>query len=476
MSELRSRLQHLGALRSQLYVPSSLLPLFRIMLLEWYASILDVLKGLQDEAHPEESLRNTINERRRSAASLIEDTKISSTSWLSQLPFQFGLLLLLLRAHALFIGVVRTRPLSLSGLRYTPSTSATLPATEPSCGSRSFYLRISDNDTAITLCTHRFTFKVPQRWLHRNYMSKIQLKGYQCFESASTTLLQYKSHGSKLLTLAQLLQFANLLATCNYCCHTKTLSARSATFFANIEKRSKNPCLWLQRRFAPQNAESIRQRIRQCKTSRRAQIAMASIAASPGRTLAPSAAFCTRSPAGFAPVAVYPEGLKKRARLADAFELSRKKRFRVGETAGQDDGQDEADVAKYSQRHVEYFEQVKQAEIARIRAEYEQFILKKDADFQRLGQELQHTQQRVAQQASDVARLQGENKLLKRAIAIQSQQKDEVQSENQALKQLATQAAEHMKRLEQANYTLRVHLQTSTSAGLGHHQQPPDVY
>ncbi|POM61119.1 hypothetical protein PHPALM_2723 [Phytophthora palmivora] len=168
---------------------------------------------------------------------------------------------------------------------------------------------------------------------------------------------------------------------------------------------------------------------------------------------------------------VYPDGLKKRSRLADSFDLSRKRQRRVGEP--QDDAAD--DVAKYSQRHVEYFEQVKQAEIARIRAEYEQFIMKKDAEFQRLGHELQHTQERVAQQANDVARLQSENKLLKRAVAIQNQQKEEVQNENNALKQLATQAAEHMKRLEQANYTLRVHLQTSTSSGIAH-QQPPDVY
>ncbi|KAL3671259.1 hypothetical protein V7S43_003191 [Phytophthora oleae] len=180
--------------------------------------------------------------------------------------------------------------------------------------------------------------------------------------------------------------------------------------------------------------------------------------------------------ASIAATPVYPDGLKKRSRLADSFDLSRKRQRRgLAETAGQDEAEAEADVAKYSQRHVEYFEQVKQAEIARIRAEYEQFIMKKDMEFQRLGQELQHTQERVAHQASDMARLQGENKLLKRAVAIQNQQKEEVQQENNALKQLATQAAEHIKKLEQANYTLRVHLQTSTSASIGHHQ-PPDVY
>ncbi|KAK1944764.1 hypothetical protein P3T76_003297 [Phytophthora citrophthora] len=102
--------------------------------------------------------------------------------------------------------------------------------------------------------------------------------------------------------------------------------------------------------------------------------------------------------------------------------------------------------------------------------------MKKDVEFQRLGQEFQHTQERVNQQNSDMVRLQGENKLLKRAVAIQNQQKEEVQQENNALKQLATQAADHIKKLEQANYTLRVHLQTSTSAGMGHQQQPPDVY
>jgi len=109
---------------------------------------------------------------------------------------------------------------------------------------------------------------------------------------------------------------------------------------------------------------------------------------------------------------VYPDGLKKRSRLTEPFELSRKKRQR--RVDGQDEADDDADVVKYSQRHVEYFEQVKQAEIARIRAEYEQFIMKKDVEFQRLGQELGHTQERMAQQANEVNRLQGENRLLKR--------------------------------------------------------------
>lgn len=76
---------------------------------------------------------------------------------------------------------------------------------------------------------------------------------------------------------------------------------------------------------------------------------------------------------------MYPEGLKKRARLlsaTDAYESARKKRFRAVDVpgAGEDTasgvtgaGASAADAPKYSQRHVDYFEQVKQAEIARIR-------------------------------------------------------------------------------------------------------------
>ena len=174
--------------------------------------------------------------------------------------------------------------------------------------------------------------------------------------------------------------------------------------------------------------------------------------------------------------AVCSNGLKKRSRLNEAFDFSRTKRQRcVDDTNNHQDTIDDADVAKYSQRHIEYFEHVKQCEIARIKTDYEQFIMNKDVECQRLGQELQSTQERVIYQANEVSRVQGENKVLKRAVAIQNQQKEKVQEENKALKQLVTQAAEHIKRLEQANYTLRVHLQTSTSATIDHYQ-PPDVY
>lgn len=199
--------------------------------------------------------------------------------------------------------------------------------------------------------------------------------------------------------------------------------------------------------------------------------------------------------------------LKKRSRhvSSESFELSRSKRYRglEGVSATEESAAAEAakDVPKYTQRHVEYFEQAKQAEIARIRyarwsyflcegpgpgiycdssrlvcrAEYEQFILKKEGEFQNCRHELLQLHVSTESKDKDLERLNGENKLLKRAITIQNQQKEECQQENTMLRNLATQAAEHIKRLEQSNYALSVHLQTSTSTSTGHFQ-PPDVF
>lgn len=177
----------------------------------------------------------------------------------------------------------------------------------------------------------------------------------------------------------------------------------------------------------------------------------------------------------------FPEALKKRSRLlsgGDAYELPRMKRCRGDLTASSTDELHDAtkDVPKYTQRHVDYFEQVKQAEIARIRAEYEQYIMKKETETQQLRHELMRLQEVASTQDRDGQRLVNENKLLKRAITIQSQQKEECQQENVMLKSLAAQAADHIKKLEQTNYALRVHLQTSTSAGRGHTAANPDVY
>ncbi|TYZ62450.1 hypothetical protein PybrP1_005571 [[Pythium] brassicae (nom. inval.)] len=173
--------------------------------------------------------------------------------------------------------------------------------------------------------------------------------------------------------------------------------------------------------------------------------------------------------------------LKKRSRhgAGDSFELSRSKRYRGLEAAADESAaaaEAAKDVPKYTQRHVEFFEQAKLAEIARIRAEYEQHAMKKEMELQSCRRELQQARGAAHATARDLERLAGENKLLKRAITIQSQQKDECQQENAVLRNLATQAAEHIKRLEASNYALSVHLQTSTNAATSSRFQPPDVF
>lgn len=102
--------------------------------------------------------------------------------------------------------------------------------------------------------------------------------------------------------------------------------------------------------------------------------------------------------------------------------------------------------------------------------------MKKELELQICRRELQHALGAVHAKDRDVERLAGENRLLKRAITIQSQQKDECQQENAVLRTLATQAAEHIKRLEQSNYALSVHLHTSTNTAASSPFQPPDVF
>nr|CCA26138.1 conserved hypothetical protein [Albugo laibachii Nc14] len=173
---------------------------------------------------------------------------------------------------------------------------------------------------------------------------------------------------------------------------------------------------------------------------------------------------------------VYLEGLKKRCfpSVSESYEASCKKRCRTIDFRSEPDD-DAKSCLKYTQRQVDYFEQVKQEEISRLRTECEQFMLRKEADMQKLKPEVSKWREHALQIEKRSERYQQENKLLKRAITIQAQQKDECQRENQVLKQLTAQAAEHIKRLEQSNYALRIHLEKSTSVQISH-PRFPDIF
>lgn len=115
---------------------------------------------------------------------------------------------------------------------------------------------------------------------------------------------------------------------------------------------------------------------------------MTSIAASPGAASFPSSCSCARLrfaerlrhilrdltitlALSLSPPPTALSELKKRSRhgTSDSFELARSKRYRGLEAAAEETAAADAakDVPKYTQRHVEFFEQAKLAEIARVR-------------------------------------------------------------------------------------------------------------
>ncbi|OQR89490.1 hypothetical protein THRCLA_22681 [Thraustotheca clavata] len=136
----------------------------------------------------------------------------------------------------------------------------------------------------------------------------------------------------------------------------------------------------------------------------------------------------------------------------------------------------EDDMPKYSQRQFEFLEQTKQADMARLRAEFDNFVMRKEKEMHEMRIEYERMRGVCTEQARELEKIQGENKILRRAVAIQNQQKEETSQENAVLKQLAHQAADHIKRLEQTNYALRVHLQTSTGLIGSSDTFSPDVY
>ncbi|EQC39386.1 hypothetical protein SDRG_03588 [Saprolegnia diclina VS20] len=136
----------------------------------------------------------------------------------------------------------------------------------------------------------------------------------------------------------------------------------------------------------------------------------------------------------------------------------------------------EHDLPKYSQRQFEFLDQAKQAEMSRLRSEFEHIMMSKENELNDLRMERERLRHVCTEQAKEAEKIQAENKLLRRAVTIQNQQKEDATQENNVLKQIATQAAEHIKRLEQTNYALRVHLQASTGSNGSANTFSSDVY
>ena len=100
--------------------------------------------------------------------------------------------------------------------------------------------------------------------------------------------------------------------------------------------------------------------------------------------------------------------------------------------------------------------------------------MKKNQEIEMLSRDLYHRKQSETSYKQEMEKLNAENRLLKRAITIQNQKKEEAVHEASALKNLLQQAVDHIKRTEQANYALRVHLQTNENVSAD--SRPPDVF
>ena len=132
----------------------------------------------------------------------------------------------------------------------------------------------------------------------------------------------------------------------------------------------------------------------------------------------------------------------------------------------------------FTQQQVDFFEQKKKAEMAKICCEYDQLVWKKDQAQAQLSAELDQTKHVVSLQAQGLEKLSQENQILKRAVGIQNQQKVQAQAEMGQLQARLTQAIDQIRKLEQTNYALKVHLQSNDSMS-GNNTTffpPPNVY
>lgn len=139
--------------------------------------------------------------------------------------------------------------------------------------------------------------------------------------------------------------------------------------------------------------------------------------------------------------------------------------------------EDENDIPRYTQRQIQFIEHQKSVELQKLRQDFQAFIQKKEAENHALAAEKGKFCERMVAQQKEIDRVLAENNILKKAVAIQQKKVEGSTAENTALKHGLHQAAEHIKRLEQSNYALQVHLQQQQpNIGFGNTGPPPDVF
>jgi len=119
-----------------------------------------------------------------------------------------------------------------------------------------------------------------------------------------------------------------------------------------------------------------------------------------------------------------------------------------------------------------------QHEIHNLRAEFSNAVAERDFQITALQEENRSLQDILAQAQGEMSRILEECKILKRAVQVQNTKSKEAEKIISTQQEALVQAADHIKKLEQANYSLRVHLEARGNCGnfFPFEQPPPDVF
>jgi chromosome segregation ATPase len=132
------------------------------------------------------------------------------------------------------------------------------------------------------------------------------------------------------------------------------------------------------------------------------------------------------------------------------------------------EGDDENfDVPRYTARQMGELEQTKNQEIESLKAQMQQYMTEKEQELAQKQEETSQLHNQIEQGKAELERLNQENSVLKHGIRIQQGQVINAQAECEAkyfqeresLVKMGVEAAEHIRRLEAANYSLRVQLE-----------------
>jgi len=130
-------------------------------------------------------------------------------------------------------------------------------------------------------------------------------------------------------------------------------------------------------------------------------------------------------------------------------------------------------VLDENNEHIDYAQ-----EFNNLRSQFTAELAERESQTNNLHSENVSLKQQLQQFQNELMKLQEENKILKKAVHLQNSKSKELEKSFNCQQQSLSQAAEHIKRLEQTNYALRVHLEANSTpqSFSSFEQRPPDVF